>query len=165
MFTTEKRGNTLYVTSVAPASSSQGLQSTPPGRLMAFQKKMPLDIMRYILTFKDPTNEVGVPGGIKAPSCVWYTWDQRLSAPRGAIILKYSQKRELVEVLYKEYRWGDLLRAKRFLLLKTRSRYWLRSDDDRDSDADKTCPTRLIEMSLQCAPCGPDLELYNIIRG
>ena len=30
MFKTEKRGNTLYVTSVAPASSSQGLRSTPP---------------------------------------------------------------------------------------------------------------------------------------
>ena len=78
---------------------------------MAFQKKMPLDIMRYILTFKDPTNEVGVPGGIKAPSCVWYTWDHRLSAPRGAIILDYGPKRELVNV-YKEYsRGGDARKA------------------------------------------------------
>ena len=35
---------------------------------MAFQKKLPLDIMRYILTFKDPTKQVGVKGGIKTDS-------------------------------------------------------------------------------------------------
>ena len=53
------------------------------------------------------------------------------------------------------------MHVKRFSLLKTRSRYWLRSDDDRDSEADETCPTRLVEMSWQCEACGPDLELYE----
>ena len=125
---------------------------------------IPHDVLKHILSFKDPTKQVGAKGGIKAPSCVWYTWNQRLSAPRGAIILDYGPKRELVNVLYKEYSRG-VMHVKRFSLLKTRSRYWLRSDDDRDSEADETCPTRLVEMSLQCEACGPDLELYNVIRG
>ena len=53
-----------------------------------FQKRMSVDIMRHILTFKDPTKQVGVRGGIKAPSCVFYSWKQRNSAPMGAMVMR-----------------------------------------------------------------------------
>ena len=56
-----------------------------------FQKRMPFDIMRHILTFKDPTKQVGVRGGIKTPSCVFYSWKQRNSAPDGAMVIKAYQ--------------------------------------------------------------------------
>ena len=56
-----------------------------------FQKRMSVDIMRHILTFKDPTKQVGVRGGIKAPSCVFYSWKQRNSAPDGAMVMKAYQ--------------------------------------------------------------------------
>ena len=135
---------------------------------------IPHDVFKHILSFKDPTKQVGVKGGIKAPSCVWYTWNQRRLAPRGAIILKYSDDRLFFSPtswidnqalhVYEKHGWRDHL--KYFALWKTRSRYWHR-DDDRAllSEADETCPTRLVEMSLQCEACEPDLELYNVIRG
>ena len=143
----------------------------PASGIMAMP--IPHDVFKHILSFKDPTKQVGVKGGIKAPSCVWYTWKQRHSAPTGAIIRKRSV--DVVRTFKKvTSEWQDHFapegfeRGKVFSLWKTSSRYWLNDNYDRnpwDSEADETCPTRIGELSEQCEPCGPDLELYHIISG
>ena len=59
-------------------------------------------------------------------------------------------------------------RGERFSLWQSNSRYWLNDDYDRNSwdlESDETFPTRIGELSEQCEPCGPDLELYNSISG
>ena len=130
---------------------------------------IPHDVFKHILSFKDPTKQVGVKGGIKAPSCVFYTWKERHSAPTDAMILKYCT--DNVRVYKKDVpewqgSWAppgfEIL--KRFSLWETGSRYWLNNDYDRDPydwDVDETFPTRIGKLSMQCEPCGPDLALYR----
>ena len=136
----------------------------PASGIMAMP--IPHDVFKHILSFKDPTKQVGVKGGIKAPSCVWYTWKQRHSAPTGAIILKRSV--EVVRTFEKVISANGFERGEIFSLWKSSSRFWRHDDYDRDPwdpESDETFPTRIGELSEQCEPCGSDLELYNIIRG
>ena len=50
---------------------------------------IPHAIFKHILSYKDPRYEK-VRSGIRAPPCVFYSWEQRHSAPDGAMILEYS---------------------------------------------------------------------------
>ena len=36
--------------------------------------------------------------------------------------------------------------------------------DSGDEGADYKCPRKLADVSLQCEACGPDLELYDMLR-
>ena len=36
--------------------------------------------------------------------------------------------------------------------------------DSDDEGADYKCPRKLADVSLQCEACGPDIELYDMLR-
>ena len=136
---------------------------------MAFQKKMPLDIMRYILTFKDPTKQVGVKGGIKTDSAQCMPIDESsyfgARADAALFILNlgtsvhYGKGQGVFHPNCKNEGYG-------------REIFIYSADDTVDIvfDTTRCClPDGLVkppsELWLQCEPCGPDLELYDVMRG
>ena len=131
---------------------------------------IPHDVFKHILSFKDPTKQVGVKGGIKTDSAQCMPIDNssycgpRADAPLFMHIMgtsvHYGRGQGVFRPNWKyEGRWGCSI-----------SIYSADNTVDIVFDTTRCClPDGLVkppsELWLQCEPCGPDLELYNVIRG
>ena len=134
-----------------------GSKSAPASFVMVMY--LPHEVFKHILSFKDPARQVGVKGGVQAPSCVWYTWKERWTAPVGGLILKYRQDGLTVNVYKKSKNVRGrtfFLRIRRFSLETVRFNDRMMNDymEPHNSDVDGTCSTRICELALQCEPCG-----------
>ena len=146
---------------------------------MAFQKTLPLDVFRHILSYKDPRYERVRSGGDpfgKTPTRVWYTRREYFGFADGVkrtpAIIRYDPEyhwNPVVITTYSRYSaWWHVDTEWRFKVSQGIRRLELRMNPDMfDSDdegADYKCPRKLADVSLQCEACGPDLELYDMLR-
>ena len=134
---------------------------------MAFQKTLPHDVERHILSFKDPTRQVGVKGGIKTDSA--------------------SAMPPYFEPLSGGYAPADIVMTRRDVITSRGLRGFLyiwdtdeMFEDPNDVDwlrnpwrdtmvqefemSSKPLERPPSELWLHCEACGPDLELYDLLR-
>ena len=141
--------------------------------------RVPHDIFRHILSFKDPRYEkVMAPGdGFgKTPTRVWHTRREYIGRADGVCrtpaIVRYDDGCSLLPVVkivvYKRYEewWHDHeqypFRVNRGINMLERS---INPDlYDYDGRADECCFRTHAEMSLQCEACGPDLFVHDYAR-
>ena len=130
---------------------------------------IPHDVFKHILGFKDPTKQVGVKGGIKTDSAQCMPIDESsyfgARADAALFILNlgtsvhYGKGQGVFRPNFKHEGYGRQIN--------------IYSEDDTVDivfDTARCClPDGLVkppsELWWQCEPCGPDLELYNVIRG
>ena len=138
---------------------------------------LPHDVFKHILSFKDPTKQVGVKGGIKTDSARAMPWNEDLidhpqeamfPLPLNAMWIKNHSERiyhgegQTKFVLhYPEY--------EDFHYITIEEVYWpdfhLYVDFDtlpctQQSDLNDWLVKPASDLWLQCEACGPDLELY-----
>ena len=151
---------------------------------MAFQKTLPFDVFRHILSFKDPTRQVGVKGGIKTDSASAMpinVEDLGVYAGSGA--------RALVSVMvegkmYYSRDEAQVYSSQVYSYLFAHISIWRGTQaswhaDNRIVDGQPGGRGKCIksfkvqyhdylrppsELWLQCEACGPDLELYDMLR-
>ena len=119
---------------------------------------IPRDVFKHILSFKDPTKQVGVKGGIQT--------DSARAMPRHCDEADYAY---FVMTRYEH---------------STKTSLYIWDTDDIDSNvlprdwefiaepiqeyillSEPLVERPPSELWLQCDACGPDLELYNVMRG
>ena len=161
---------------------------------MAFQKTLPDDVERRILSFKDPTRQVGVKGGIKTDSASAMPINVEDEAHRlGVIVDTWRVTTSCMvkdRLYYSREEYGDVLNLglePRVLITiwrgeHYRSRYVdgqpggggrciknfkvspITVKGDPYYDEEDLQDRKLRRMSRQCEACGPDLELYDMLR-
>ena len=135
--------------------------------------RLPHDVFRYILSFKDPRYERARSSHYLAtPTRVWYTGAERqhtiqLGAPHDVddvhwgfpFILRLGPERQLPEEYIQIPLWQVYITV------------FEKCVHSRGGWSEKRCygfnersGPRLDETSLQCEACGPDLELYEMMR-
>ena len=119
-------------------------------------RRIPHDIFRHILGFKDPRYEYVRNGG-EAPTCVWRPWSRRFEETT------YYNVR-FGNYIEEEYPFFDVYGPNDEHRRFNGARAVERLEEDRmDNYSDLTyCP--LVQISMQCEACGPDLELYQMLR-
>ena len=112
-----------------PAATSSS--KSGPAHSLVMVMFLPHVVFKHILSFKDPTKQVGVQGGVNEPACVWYTWKERWTAPVGAIIMRYNRNRAYVCVYAQMHTEGghNFLRIISFSLWNARSNGRAINDD------------------------------------
>ena len=140
---------------------------------------LPHDVFRLILSFKDPRYERVRSGGDpfgKTPTRVWYTkreYRGRMDGvTRTPAIIYYGRTATSIvpsiEIcVHKRYfTWwhADSVNTFRvsngiWTLGRTLHPTFYTSDDD-----NFPCAPLPVALSLQCEACGPDLELYQMLR-
>ena len=133
--------------------------------------RCPHDIFRHILSYKDPRYERVRSGGDpfgKTPTRVWYTLREYRKSRRYPLIVRRCSGDITV---YNERIPRDTLfwnETEDEFRVESTSRLELRMNPDMfdsgDEGADYKCPRKLADVSLQCEACGPDLELYDMLR-
>ena len=134
---------------------------------MAFHKTLPFDVFRHILSFKDPTRQVGVKGGIKTDSAsamppyfdprdvspVWALWPDGVVMTRRDMYYTSRGRRSFL-FIWDTDEVGDL--AQRYP--------WDGTMVQEFEMSSKPLERPPSELWLQCESCGPDLELYDMLR-
>ena len=145
---------------------------------MVKQTRIPHEIFKHILSYKDPRYEkVRAPGDpfLKSPSRVWYT------------VNEFKRQKEVPLTIFRQRDESEGYGYNPWITLGVRNNpYWrgynyrhfkaregirdieMRMDPDMyiiRGDADKTCPRKLAEMSMQCEACGDeDLFVHDYAR-
>ena len=154
-------------------------QSSDKQAQMAFQKTLPLDIARHILSFKDPTRQVGVKGGIKTDSASAmpinvYDESARLGVYAGCV----------GNCMVEGKMYYSRVEGQAYSILQTDITIWQGAEagyfdrnrivDGQPGGSGKRIKSFKVqshdylrppsELWLQCEACGPDLELYDMLR-
>ena len=155
---------------------------------MAFHKTLPLDVFRHILSFKDPTRQVGVRGGIQTASArmlppyveplsgevapdatvmtrrevatcrgrraILYIWDleDAVSTPLHPDMIDGVRRAG-----FDQYDMTMIIEGLRGPWRDTIAREFHMGSESLER-------TNLSELCLHCEACGPDLELYDMLR-
>ena len=126
--------------------------------------RVPHDVFRHILSFKDPRYE-NVRSGASKPC--WRPWDRRFEEPRDYTILGHYAELLHQNPQFRVYEHGvSSAEEKHFHIVGAVERledhldglYWA------GETVPENLPLTLDELSLQCEACGPDLELYDMLR-
>ena len=134
--------------------------------------RLPHDVFRYILSFKDPRYERARSSHYLAtPTRVWYTYDEHRKMihpepPHDVLyfyhgpppILRQGPERQLPEE-----NWATPSKVHITVFEKSVVEYDEWSERRFRGFIERSGP-RLDETSLQCEACGPDLELYEMMR-
>ena len=129
--------------------------------------RCPHDIFRHILSFKDPTRQVGVKGGIKTDSAsAMPPYFEPLSggyAPADIVMTRRAV------ITSRGLRWFLYIWDTDEMFEDPNDVDWLRNpwrdamvqEFEMSSNPIERPPS---ELWLRCEGCGPDLELYDLLR-
>ena len=154
---------------------------------MAESRRIPHDVFRYILSFKDPTKQVGVKGGVQTDSATCVPVDFEYPPVLGKIYYGRRWRRdfwgsycEFIDLWAYVYpnniisaEWQSCFKSFR---VNTLGRYMREQEPEKHEKALKLQTAEWTRLGmewcdegsgphqdalwLQCEACGPDIELY-----
>ena len=131
---------------------------------------LPQDVFKRILSFKDPRYERVMTGTpyMATPTRVFYTRDEVCNDTIPALFRHHDENdlspyADVLIITFDFDERGILFSPMQVIRhLESIKNPIIDSDDETDETGDVIkCSIKATEMSLQCEPCGPDLELYQ----
>ena len=128
---------------------------------------IPNDVFRHILTFKDPTKQVGVKGGIKTGSaqCMPYYEFGSYNLDEMEEELFIWNKSAIVHRGTGQSSFVPRSTCGNYPLIWIYSMCGYVNYAFNTSRCCNSLESPASDLWMHCEACGPDLELYNIIRG
>ena len=129
--------------------------------------RLPHDIFKHVLSFKDPRYERVMNGNpyMATPTRVFFTKDEACGA-NNPTLFRHHDETDLSPYVDVHFyineigEYGSWFSPMQFIRHLENSMNPIIDSDDEADDVIK-CSNKVAKMSMQCEACGPDLELYH----